>query len=64
MRIFKPRLALLGLVALGLLSGEAFMLRASFVESSCDGLQCYDGSDCGTACFCNRPSGYCYLNGQ
>lgn len=28
----------------------------------CHGLACYDGSDCGSKCFCNRPSGTCYAD--
>jgi hypothetical protein len=27
---------------------------------ACAGLACYDGSDCGSKCFCNRPSSTCY----
>lgn len=27
---------------------------------ACAGLSCYDGSDCGSKCFCNRPSSTCY----
>jgi len=30
----------------------------------CAGLTCIDGSDCGSACFCNRPSQTCYKNGE
>lgn len=30
----------------------------------CAGLECYDKSDCGSACFCNRPSGYCFKDGE
>ncbi len=26
----------------------------------CDGLECWDASDCGSKCFCNRPSGHCF----
>jgi hypothetical protein len=26
---------------------------------ACAGLMCYDGSDCGSKCFCNRPSATC-----
>lgn len=29
---------------------------------ACAGLACYDGSDCGPNCFCNRPSSACYAN--
>lgn len=29
---------------------------------ACDGLECWDASDCGTKCFCNRPSGYCFAD--
>jgi hypothetical protein len=29
-------------------------------EPACAGLSCYDGSDCGSKCFCNRPSSTCY----
>jgi hypothetical protein len=26
----------------------------------CDGLECWDASDCGSKCFCNRPSSTCF----
>lgn len=26
----------------------------------CHGLECWDASDCGSKCFCNRPSSTCY----
>ena len=29
---------------------------------NCHGLQCSDGSDCGSKCFCNRPSNQCYAD--
>jgi hypothetical protein len=29
-------------------------------ESACAGLSCTDGSDCGSKCFCNRPSSTCF----
>jgi hypothetical protein len=29
---------------------------------ACAGLSCYDGSDCGSKCFCNRPSSTCFEN--
>jgi hypothetical protein len=29
------------------------------LQSPCVGLPCWDGSDCGTKCFCNRPTGTC-----
>jgi hypothetical protein len=31
-------------------------------DPACAGLMCYDGSDCGTKCFCNRPSATCIVN--
>ncbi len=30
----------------------------------CAGLTCIDKSDCGSACFCNRPSQTCYKDGE
>lgn len=30
----------------------------------CAGLGCVDKSDCGSACFCNRPSQTCYKDGE
>jgi hypothetical protein len=39
-------------VSLGQLSAKA-------EESGCDGLTCWDVSDCGP-CYCNRPSSTCH----
>lgn len=27
---------------------------------NCAGLPCWDGSDCGSKCFCNRPLATCF----
>jgi hypothetical protein len=32
--------------------------------AGCAGLGCVDKSDCGSACFCNRPSQTCYKDGE
>jgi hypothetical protein len=32
------------------------------VRADCAGLPCVDCSDCGTACFCNRPTQECHSN--
>lgn len=34
--------------------------RASEAPPACAGLTCWDASDCGSKCFCNRPSSTCY----
>ena len=36
--------------------------QAQDKDPNCAGLACYDGSDCGTKCFCNRPVGTCIVN--
>jgi hypothetical protein len=30
--------------------------------AACEGLACTAQEDCGSKCFCNRPSGFCYLD--
>ena len=30
-------------------------------DPNCKGLACYDGSDCGTKCSCNRSIGTCIV---
>lgn len=30
----------------------------------CEGLACAEQQDCGTACFCNRPSTTCFGNSE
>ena len=36
--------------------------QAQTKDPNCAGLNCFDSSDCGTKCFCNRPSGLCIVN--
>lgn len=37
-------------------------LNAQAEEAKCEGLACTEQQDCGSKCFCNRPSGFCYLD--
>lgn len=36
--------------------------RAQTKDPNCAGLACTAGSDCGTKCFCNRPTGTCIVD--
>lgn len=51
----------LAMVLAASMGAAATTLSASTLEA-CAGLNCYDGSDCGSYCFCNRPSGACFLD--
>lgn len=53
-------------IALTVTSAVAIATPASIVDAAgaCDGLTCWDASDCGTKCFCNRPSSTCYLDSE
>lgn len=42
-------------VSLGQLSVQAN-------EAACEGLACKIKDDCGSKCFCNGPSGHCFLD--
>lgn len=56
--------------AAGLLLAGALAITALFGAQQlafadppvCDGLACTAPSDCGSKCFCNRPSGHCYVD--
>jgi hypothetical protein len=48
------------LVTFCAISAGQSMVKASNIPPACAGLSCYDGSDCGSKCFCNRPSSTCY----
>jgi hypothetical protein len=61
MRVFKSCFAILGCVAIGLLLSETYVLRAGFIQPGCGGLECYDDSDCGSACTCQCS--YCVEKG-
>lgn len=37
-------------------------LNARAEAAPCEGLACTEQQDCGSKCFCNRPSGFCYLD--
>lgn len=44
-------------------SASQVTAKAQIIEEEtpvCHGLTCWDVSDCGSKCFCNRPSSTCY----
>ena len=46
-----------------LLALSLFTIKAHADDgAACVGLGCSGGSDCGTKCFCNGPSGKCFLD--
>jgi hypothetical protein len=61
---FVRRAGLISLLSLVLLSGYQLLNNPSIANEGCAGLACIDGSDCGSACFCNRPSQTCYKDGE
>jgi hypothetical protein len=54
------------IVSAGQLSAEAQVAPGTGPGGGdgCAGLTCVDKSDCGSACFCNRPSQTCYKDGE
>lgn len=54
-------LALMGLAALLSFSQLAVSAEAA-IAAACEGLTCTAQEDCGSKCFCNRPSQTCYLD--
>jgi hypothetical protein len=67
MKTIKERvmqIAMIGLLGVSCLLtvGALMTTTASARAAACDGLGCTDASDCGTKCFCNRPSQTCYLD--
>jgi hypothetical protein len=62
----KLRRMMLELFVLALLVGSSAIslgqLNARASEAPCEGLACTEQQDCGSKCFCNRPSGFCYLD--
>ena len=62
----RLRRIMLNLLLLGLLAGCSAIslgqLNATAKAAACEGLACTAQEDCGTKCFCNRPSGFCYLD--
>ncbi len=36
--------------------------KAQRDPGACGGLDCTAQEDCGSKCFCNRPTGKCYVN--
>ena len=53
--VFAVALLLVGCAV----SADQLMTKVQANEPACAGLMCYDGSDCGSKCFCNRPSSTC-----
>jgi hypothetical protein len=51
-------------VSAGQLSASAQSVIIDPGGGGCAGLGCVDKSDCGSACFCNRPSQTCYKDGE
>ena len=51
----------LAMVLAASLGAAAITLSAKGMDE-CAGLGCYAQQDCGSYCFCNRPSGFCYLD--
>lgn len=68
----KEAFAVMLLVVACVVSAGQLSARADIIApgddggggAGCAGLECYDKSDCGSACFCNRPSGYCFKDGE
>lgn len=62
----KLRRIMLELFVLALLvttSAVSFgQLNAGAEEAKCEGLMCTEQQDCGSKCFCNRPSTTCILD--
>jgi hypothetical protein len=57
--------AFLGVLVLaGSLGLSVTALTTSAEAANCEGLGCNTGSDCGTKCFCNGPSGSCILDNK
>lgn len=64
----KLRRIMLDLLLLALLVGCSAVslgqLNVTAKAAPCEGLACTEQQDCGSKCFCNRPSGFCYLDEQ
>lgn len=62
----KLRRIMLDLLLVTLLAGSAAVslgqLTVPAKAAPCEGLACTEQQDCGSKCFCNRPSGFCYLD--
>lgn len=62
---FARRAGIISLLSLVLLSGYQLLSKPSIANvPACAGQACIDGSDCGSACYCNRPSGFCFKDGE
>jgi hypothetical protein len=62
---FVRKVGIISLLSLVLLSGYQLLSKPSIANvPECGGLRCTQPSDCGSACFCNGPSGFCYKNGE
>jgi len=60
---FVRRAGFISLLSLMLLSGYQLLSKPSMANiPACQSMECYDASDCGGHCYCNRPSGFCNNN--
>jgi len=66
-RRVKEAFAVVVLLAACVVSAGQLSAKAQLAPDpggGCAGLTCVDKSDCGSACFCNRPSQTCYKDGE
>lgn len=59
---YRALWALAAALTFGLVTSTLSVTRVEANEHICSSLNCTDQADCGTKCFCNKPSGMCFEN--